>query len=48
MSSAEQATEVEAPRHWTAAVVLRDGKTAPLRPIGPDDAGLLVEFYGRV
>lgn len=48
MSSAEQATEVEAPRHWTADVVLRDGKTAHLRPIGPDDAGLLVEFYGRV
>lgn len=48
MSSPEQATEVEAPRHWTADVVLRDGKTAHLRPIRPDDAELLVQFYGRV
>ena len=33
------------PAHWEADVVLRDGGTAHLRPIGPDDAELLVEFY---
>jgi acyl-CoA synthetase (NDP forming)/RimJ/RimL family protein N-acetyltransferase len=44
-------TESEAPappRHWEADVLLRDGRTAHIRPIRPDDAGLLVEFYGRV
>jgi len=38
----------EAPRHWQADVLLRDGRTAHIRPIRPDDAELLVEFYGRV
>jgi acyl-CoA synthetase (NDP forming)/GNAT superfamily N-acetyltransferase len=37
-----------APRHWEADVLLRDGGTAHIRPIGPDDAQLLVDFYGRV
>jgi acyl-CoA synthetase (NDP forming)/GNAT superfamily N-acetyltransferase len=37
-----------APRHWEADVLLRDGRTAHIRPIRPDDAELLVEFYGRV
>ena len=37
-----------APRHWEADVLLRDGQTAHIRPIRPDDADLLVEFYGRV
>ena len=37
-----------APRHWEADVLLRDGHTAHIRPIRPDDAELLVEFYGRV
>jgi acyl-CoA synthetase (NDP forming)/GNAT superfamily N-acetyltransferase len=47
-------TDVEAepstppPRHWEADVLLRDGRTAHIRPIRPEDAELLVEFYGRV
>ncbi|WP_205474540.1 bifunctional GNAT family N-acetyltransferase/acetate--CoA ligase family protein [Nocardioides sp. SYSU D00038] len=36
------------PAHWESDVLLRDGRTAHIRPIGPDDAELLVEFYGRV
>jgi acyl-CoA synthetase (NDP forming)/GNAT superfamily N-acetyltransferase len=36
------------PAHWEADVVLRDGGTAHLRPIGPEDAELLVEFYADV
>ncbi|WP_037913960.1 bifunctional acetate--CoA ligase family protein/GNAT family N-acetyltransferase [Actinacidiphila yeochonensis] len=36
------------PVHWEADVVLRDGGTAHIRPIGPDDAGRLVDFYGLV
>ena len=36
------------PAHWEADVVLRDGGTAHLRPISPDDAGLLVDFYAEV
>ncbi len=37
-----------APRHWEADVLLSDGRTAHIRPIRPDDAELLVEFYSRV
>ncbi|HEX6248039.1 MAG TPA: GNAT family N-acetyltransferase [Nocardioidaceae bacterium] len=36
------------PRHWEADVLLRDGHTAHLRPITPDDEELLVEFYAQV
>jgi acyl-CoA synthetase (NDP forming)/RimJ/RimL family protein N-acetyltransferase len=36
------------PDHWEADVVLADGGTAHLRPIRPDDAGLLREFYARL
>ncbi len=36
------------PRHWEADVLLRDGRTAHLRPIRPEDAELFVEFYSRV
>ncbi|MGW1994628.1 bifunctional acetate--CoA ligase family protein/GNAT family N-acetyltransferase [Embleya sp. NPDC001921] len=36
------------PEHWEADVVLRDGATAHVRPVGPDDAGRLVDFYARV
>jgi acyl-CoA synthetase (NDP forming)/ribosomal protein S18 acetylase RimI-like enzyme len=36
------------PRHWEADVVLRDGSTAHLRPITPDDGDALVAFYSRV
>lgn len=38
----------EPPRHWEADVLLRDGRTAHIRPIGPEDAELLVAFYARV
>src|SRR3990170_3973687 len=44
-----QAEEIaQPPRHWEADVLLRDGRTAHLRPIRPDDAELMVDFYGRV
>jgi acyl-CoA synthetase (NDP forming)/GNAT superfamily N-acetyltransferase len=36
------------PVHWEADVVLRDGGTAHIRPIGPQDAGRLVDFYEKV
>ncbi|MDT0446138.1 bifunctional acetate--CoA ligase family protein/GNAT family N-acetyltransferase [Streptomyces johnsoniae] len=36
------------PAHWEADVVLRDGGTAHIRPIAPDDADRLVGFYERV
>src|SRR5919205_88139 len=36
------------PRHWEADVLLRDGRTAHLRPITPQDADDLVAFYGQV
>lgn len=38
----------EYPAHWEADVVLRDGRTAHLRPIMPEDAEGLVEFYAEV
>ncbi|ROR91368.1 bifunctional GNAT family N-acetyltransferase/acetate--CoA ligase family protein [Nocardioides aurantiacus] len=36
------------PDHWEADVLLRDGRTAHLRPILPTDADGLVEFYALV
>ncbi|MCT2590632.1 GNAT family N-acetyltransferase [Streptomyces sp. N2-109] len=36
------------PTHWEADVVLRDGGTARIRPITPDDAERLVAFYEQV
>lgn len=36
------------PAHWEADVLLRDGQTAHLRPIRPEDRQLLVEFYEGV
>ena len=33
---------------WDADVLLKDGRVAQLRPIVPDDAERLVEFYSRV
>ena len=36
------------PAQWEADVVLRDGSTAHLRPIRPDDADLLREFHARL
>jgi acyl-CoA synthetase (NDP forming)/RimJ/RimL family protein N-acetyltransferase len=38
----------EPPRHWEADVLLLDGGTAHIRPIRPEDADLLVDFYARV
>jgi len=38
----------EPPRHWEADVLLLDGSAAHIRPIRPEDADLLVEFYARV
>ncbi|WP_372697842.1 GNAT family N-acetyltransferase [Arthrobacter sp. JSM 101049] len=35
----------EYPAHWEADVVLRDGSTAHLRPIGPSDAEALQRFH---
>ncbi|TVL92720.1 GNAT family N-acetyltransferase [Streptomyces sp. SAJ15] len=36
------------PAHWEADVVLRDGGTAQIRPITPDDAQRLVSFFEHV
>ena len=36
------------PPHWEADVVLRDGSTAHLRPIRPDDADRLRDFHGAL
>jgi acyl-CoA synthetase (NDP forming)/RimJ/RimL family protein N-acetyltransferase len=38
-------TAVDYPRHWEADVVLRDGGTAHLRPITPEDAAALQRFH---
>ena len=36
------------PLHWEADVLLKDGSTAHIRPIRPEDKDLLVEFYSQV
>ena len=36
------------PRHWEADVLLRDGRTAHVRPVRPEDEQLMVDFYSRV
>jgi acyl-CoA synthetase (NDP forming)/ribosomal protein S18 acetylase RimI-like enzyme len=41
-------TTSTAPRHWEADVLLRDGHTAHIRPVRPEDEQLMVEFYARV
>ena len=41
-------TTSAAPRHWEADVLLRDGRTAHVRPVRPEDEQLMVEFYARV
>ena len=46
--TSENADAPTAPRHWEADVLLRDGRTAHVRPIRPADADLLVAFYTRV
>ena len=47
-AAADQVRTTRPPRHWEADVLLRDGRTAHIRPIQPEDAELLVEFYARV
>ena len=42
--TAADADEHVAPLHWEADVLLRDGRTAHIRPIRPDDADLLVDY----
>ena len=37
-----------APSHWEADVLLRDGRTAHIRPIRPEDRDVFIEFYARV
>lgn len=41
-------TSTDAPTHWEADVLLRDGRTAHIRPIRPEDREVFVEFYARV
>lgn len=48
MSPDEPTDPPSYPTQWEADVVLADGGIARLRPIRPDDAALLVDFYGRV
>lgn len=36
------------PAHWESDVILRDGRTAHIRPIRADDEQLMVDFYSRV
>ena len=47
-AAAEPVTPLRPPRHWEADVLLRDGRTAHIRPMQPEDRDLLVEFYARV
>ncbi|MEU1089912.1 GNAT family N-acetyltransferase [Streptomyces sp. NPDC005892] len=44
----EQSPHHAYPDHWEADVVLRDGGTARIGPITPDDAGRLVSFFEQV
>ena len=48
MTGSEDTTTLPYPAHREADVVLRDGGTAVLRPIRPDDAERLIAFYSRV
>jgi acyl-CoA synthetase (NDP forming)/GNAT superfamily N-acetyltransferase len=48
VTSSDAETSTPPPRHWEADVLLRDGKTAHIRPIQPGDAELMVDFYSRV
>ncbi|MFC7724458.1 GNAT family N-acetyltransferase [Nocardioides sp. GCM10028917] len=47
-AAADEVRTTRPPRHWEADVLLRDGRTAHIRPIQPEDRELLVEFYSRV
>jgi acyl-CoA synthetase (NDP forming)/GNAT superfamily N-acetyltransferase len=43
-----EAAHRPAPAHWEADVVLRDGSTAHLRPVEPDDVERLRDFHERL
>ncbi len=45
---ADGSLDLPYPEHWEADVLLRDGHTAHLRPIRPDDRDRLVDFYDQV
>ena len=47
-AAADEVRTTPPPRHWEADVLLRDGRTAHIRPIQPEDRELLVEFYSRI
>lgn len=47
-AAADEVRTTPPPRHWEADVLLRDGRTAHIRPMQPEDRELLVEFYSRV
>lgn len=47
-AAADEVRTTRPPRHWEADVLLRDGRTAHIRPMQPEDRELLVEFYSRV
>jgi len=36
------------PRHWVSALTLRDGRTATIRPVRPDDAPMMADFVRRL
>src|SRR5690625_5581108 len=42
---AEQQTKRPYPAHWEADVLLRDGATARLRPVSPNDADALQQMH---
>lgn len=44
----DRVTDTPAPSHWEADVLLRDGRTAHIRPIVPADREVFLEFYDRV
>ncbi|HET6151887.1 MAG TPA: GNAT family N-acetyltransferase [Marmoricola sp.] len=46
--SGSRAGALSWPAHWAADVVLRDGRTAHMRPISPEDGESLVRFYEDV
>jgi acyl-CoA synthetase (NDP forming)/RimJ/RimL family protein N-acetyltransferase len=50
VSSEGKSTQQERdyPAHWEADVLLKDGRTAHLRPVHPTDGPALVEFYAHV
>ena len=46
MGSTDEAPQPKAyPEYWEADVILRDGATAHLRPISPQDKELLQELH---